>query len=165
MQIEQEIGGRKVIFVWHDKKILPNVPIWQVYGFNLTPDKKVVLVRDKGETRFTLPGGRVDGSEGGEEACKREFIEEAQVIPNKMEILGVMEVIDEGGKTSIEKHHLQARYICHLPKLGEFIPGKDGFEIEERIEIPPEDLPKYINWIKYPTGKIQFDKFMETIKK
>ena len=46
----------KVTYIWHENKILEKIPCWQVYGFCLMPDKKVPLVRDKGEKRFTLPG-------------------------------------------------------------------------------------------------------------
>lgn len=165
-QIKEEVktGGGNAVFIWHPDKILKKLPNTQVYGFCLTPDKLVPLVRDKGETRFTLPGGGVEEGENAEEALIREFIEEAQFKPGNVKLLGSVEVIEKDDAGNIIKHHQQIRFFCQTDIIEEFVPGKDGWEIAERIFVRPEDLPRYIHWLKYPTGKAQFEYFLQITK-
>jgi ADP-ribose pyrophosphatase YjhB (NUDIX family) len=54
---KRNLNNKAVTFIWHPDKQL-DLPVWQVYVFCVAKDNKVVLVRDKGEDRFTLPGGR-----------------------------------------------------------------------------------------------------------
>jgi 8-oxo-dGTP diphosphatase len=69
-------NNNKIIFYWHPGIILENIQLGSIYGFCLNKDKKVVLTRDKGEIRFTLPGGGVKNGETAKQALIREFKEE-----------------------------------------------------------------------------------------
>ena len=151
----------KTLYIWHENKILANIPSWQVYGFCLMPDGLLPLVRDRGERRFTLPGGRVDEGETPQAALIREFIEEAQFKPEKIKLLGSLEVIEKDLEGKITGHHQQVRFICSASEAGEFIPYKNDFEVEERIFVKPEELVNYINWLKSITGQAQYQSFMK----
>lgn len=144
---------------WHPGGVLENCPIWQAYIFAVTPNKKVILVRDSNETRFTLPGGRIEDNETAEEGALRELREEAQVYSIKTVLLGVIEVKDLSQSDSIQAYHQQVRYVCHVEGLEEFIPNKDGFEIAERIIIEPIDIPNYIHWMNRSNGRAQYQAF------
>ena len=72
---KRNFNNKTITFIWHPAKRL-DLPVWQVYVFCVTKDNKVVLVRDKGEDRFTLPGGRTRAGEKAEETAKRETEEE-----------------------------------------------------------------------------------------
>lgn len=154
-----------IYFTWHPGRILGDVKSFQVYGFCLNREGKVCLVRDKDETRFTLPGGHVDGKETPEEALKREFQEEAQFVPENIKVLGTLEVEVKDGDGVTSDHHQQVRFVCFVKEIPEFVEVKDGWETAERIFIDPQDLPKYIDWIAYPTGKAQFEEFLKILDK
>ena len=151
-----ETDNKIVDFVWHSNKIIKGIRIHNIYGFCCTADKKIVLVRDNGEERFTLPGGRVEYNEKAKEALIREFTEEVQFVPKKIKLLGSLEVkiFDRSG--NIIDHHQQTRFECRVIDPGEFIPQKNGWETVERIFCEVKDLPQYLEWIAFPTGKIQF---------
>jgi len=162
---EKEVEGSLVTFIWHPEKILENVPIHHVSGFAISQDGLVALVRDEGETRFTLPGGSREEGESAEESLLREFQEEAQFTPTRIRLLGTLEVVNELAKEEIQKHHQQVLFMCEISDLEKFVPSKDGFEVAERIFVYAEDVPLYVQHMsKSVTGKAQFDMFMENIK-
>lgn len=155
-----------VTYIWHPGVIPENIPVQQVYGFAITKENKICLVRDKGETRFTPPGGGVENGETGLEALYREFLEEAQFSPLNVKILGSLEVINPNADSDIQKHNLQVRFVCEVSNFVEFIPLKDGFETEERIFVNYKELPEYVNFVKkYSSGKRQFDMVIDFIEK
>ena len=158
-------NDEEITFIWHPGQILDDVKAFQIYGFCLDTDGKVILVRDKDETRFTLPGGHVEEGESAKEALKREFEEEAQFLPQDIELLGSLEVIVSDSNQNIKDHHQQVRFVCHIGNPGGFIPEKNGWETVERILVKPEDLPNYLEWIAYPTGKAQFEDFLKKLDK
>ena len=158
------MSEQKTTFIWHPDKLLDlkEYKATQVYGFCITKDKLVCLVRDKGEQRFTLPGGGIDDNEHPEDALKREFIEEAQFKVKNIKLLGSLEVIvEEDGKLT-EKTQ-QVRYICEADEIVEFIPNKDGWETEQRIFVHYTDIPNYVKWINYPSGKEVFESLLKSI--
>lgn len=158
-----KMDNDNVTFTWHPGVILENVKLRNIYGFCVNKDKKVALVRDKDEARFTLPGGGVQEGETGVQALNREFMEEAQFYPQNIKLLGSLEVVrtDQGG--NIVDHQQQARFICSIDDPGDHIPEKDGWETVERIFVEIEDLPKYLEWIIYPTGKAVYDEFLKNL--
>lgn len=163
IQNEVSSDNGTTLYVWHENKILDNVPAWQVYGFCLMPDGSLPLVRDKDEKRFTLPGGRVDEGETPEQALVREFIEEVQFKPEQIKLLGSMEVIEKNNNGEVVNHHQQVRFVCYASEAGNFVPYKDGFEVEERIFVQPEQLIDYISWLKSVTGQAQYQSFLNNI--
>ncbi|MBU1129929.1 NUDIX hydrolase [Patescibacteria group bacterium] len=157
--------NNKTTFTWHPNKILNNIKPFQVYGFCLNKNNLIALVRDKGENRFTLPGGKIDNNESPIQALIREFKEEVQFIPEKIELLGSLEVQIKDKYSKIIDHHQQIRFICHIKNPGSFVPEKDGWETVERIFVKPQNLPDYLEWIVYPTGKIQFKELLKRLDK
>ncbi|MBP8591394.1 NUDIX hydrolase [Candidatus Shapirobacteria bacterium] len=155
----------EVIFLWHPGKTIDNLKSFQVYGFCLNDKGKVCLVKDKKETRFTLPGGHVDDEETAKEALIREFEGEAQFIPENIELLGSLEVKVVGKDSQVIDHHQQVRFVCKIHNIPNFVAGKDGWETEERIFVDPNKLPDYIDWLSYPTGKAQFEDFLKYLDK
>lgn len=158
------MDNQKVTFIWHPDELLDlnQFKATQVYGFCVTKDKLVCLVRDKGEERFTLPGGGIDGEEHPEKALIREFMEEAQFNISEVKLLGSLEVIVEENGQEIERTQ-QVRYICEPENIEEFIPNKDGWETEQRIFVHLMDIPNYVKWIRYPSGKEVFDTLLNKL--
>lgn len=144
---------------WHESAILPDVKILQAYILATTKDKKVLLVRDHDEERFTLPGGAIEADETPEDGILRELREEAQVEGRGLTLLGCIEVrqFDDSGK--LIDHHQQVRYACTVETMDEFIPRKDDFEIAERIAVEPGRLGEYIHWLQKPNGKALLDAY------
>lgn len=158
-----KMGNDDVKFSWYPGTILENVKLRNIYGFCTTKDKKVVLVRDKDETRFTLPGGGVQEGETGTQALNREFMEEAQFYPQNIKLLGTLEVVRTDQNGNLVDHQQQARYMCTINDPGVHIPEKDGWETVERIFVNIEDLPQYLEWIAYPTGKAVYEEFLKNL--
>jgi ADP-ribose pyrophosphatase YjhB (NUDIX family) len=161
----KEKDGVQIKYIWHPGVIPDDIPIQQVYGFCVSKDNLVCLVRDKEEQRFTPVGGGVEKGETALVGLQREFNEEAQFFPSNPKLLGSLEVINPGATEEIQKHNLQVRYVCEIDDIDKFIPGKDGFETEERIFVYYKDLPKYVGFIdKYTSGRIQFEMLCDYIE-
>ncbi|HEY0908003.1 MAG TPA: NUDIX hydrolase [Candidatus Paceibacterota bacterium] len=161
----RERNGKAMTYVWHPGSMPEGIPVHQVYGFSLSPSGLIALVRDKGEERFTPPGGGVESGETALQGLVREFKEEAQFEPLDIRLLGSLEIINPSGEKEIDRHNLQVRFVCTTGKLDAFVPLKDGFEVEERIFVHYRDLPKYVGFIdKYTTGKMQFDMLCDHIE-
>ena len=159
------VGDEIVTFRWHDETMVPGVLQAQIYGFCVTPDKRVILVRDSGEDRFTLPGGQIEPGESAEDALRREVREEAQVQIHDIALLGSLEVairclVD----AEVKQHQQQLRFICRVDYVREFIPNFGGFETCERLLVPPSMLPSYIDWMGQFTGKTQFEAFIHKLE-
>lgn len=153
-----------ITFKWHPSELLDvnEFKPTQIYGFCKTKDNLVCLVRDKDEERFTLPGGGIDKGENPEQSLVREFREEAQLELKNIKLLGSVEVIVEEKGKPIEKTQ-QVRYTCEFDKLEEFVPEKGGWEVVERIWVYYKDLPKYLKWMKYKSGKEVFEAFEKAL--
>lgn len=160
-----QINNEQTNFTWHPKVIIDGLKPKNIYGFCITNDNKVVLVRDKDETRFTLPGGGIQEGESPVEALIREFREEAQFIPLNIELLGTLEVRITNKKGEVIEHHQQVRFICSIDNPGDFIPEKDGWETAERIFVNIEELKDYLEWLVYPSGKAQLDDLQKKLDK
>lgn len=159
-------NGKKVEFIWHPREILENVILHQVYGFLVTKDNLAVLVRDKEEKRFTLPGGKIEKGEMAHDAFIRECIEEAQIQPHNPLLLGSLEYINPSGKDDEDKHHQEIRYFSIADNFKKFEPLKNGFETEERFFVYYENLPDYVPWLsKSETGKAQYNDLVKLITK
>ncbi|MFZ2620955.1 MAG: NUDIX hydrolase [Minisyncoccia bacterium] len=159
----KEKDGVKVTYIWHPGVIPEGIPVQQVYGFCNTVDNLVVLVREKGDDRFTPPGGGTEKNETALETLYREFNEEVQFIPEDVKLLGSLEVINPGAEDEIQKHNLQVRFVCRIGKMENFIPLHDN-ETEQRIFIYYKDLPEYIGFIKkYSSGMIQYNMYCDYV--
>lgn len=146
-------------YTWHQKKLAEGKAT-QVYGFVITADNLIALVRDKGEERYTPVGGGVEDGESAQEAFVRELEEEAQLKPQKLELLGTLEIVDE----LQAERHLQVRYACWPESINDFIPCKGGFEVEERVFVHIDELPRYIHWINTPDGQLLYRTLRQVAK-
>ena len=146
---KRNFNNQTVAFIWHPAKQL-DLPVWQVYVFCVAKENKIVLIRDKGEDRFTLPGGRAKAGEKAEEAARRETKEEAQIKLKNLFLLGSLEVVSPHEKNEIQRHHQQVRFVSRVQTDNQFIPEKNGSKTEERILIEIGKLPNYLSWLKYP---------------
>jgi 8-oxo-dGTP pyrophosphatase MutT (NUDIX family) len=102
-------------------KALPSVQILAI-----TPDKKIVLLREKqpySGSFLSLPGGRVERGEGFEEAAKREFIQETGL---EYESLNLWK------ETSMESKIIYPTFY-YIAK------GCENSEID-KIDLPGEDI-------------------------
>ena len=156
--------GNTIKYIWHPGVIPESIPVQQVYGFCSTDDNLVTLVREKGDIRFTPPGGGSEKDETAVETLLREFDEEAQFIPKDIKLLGSLEVVNPGAEEEIQKHNLQVRFACKIGKLENFVPLRDN-ETEERIFVYYKDLPLYVGFInKYTSGRIQYDMYRDYLE-
>jgi 8-oxo-dGTP pyrophosphatase MutT (NUDIX family) len=154
----------KITYIWHPGVIPEGIPVQQVYGFCSTKDNLVALVREKDDTRFTPPGGGAEKGETALETLHREFMEEAQFVPEDVKLLGSLEVINPGAEEEIQKHNLQVRFACKIGSIDQFVPLRDN-ETEQRIFVYYKDLPEYIGFInKYTSGKIQYDMYCDYVE-
>lgn len=157
-------GNAQITYIWHPGIIPEDIPVQQVYGFCSTSDNFVALVKEKDDDRFTPPGGAVEDNETPLEALHREFLEEAQCVPEDVQLLGSLEVINPSATEKIQKHNLQVRYVCRVGTCDTFEPMRDG-ETEQRIFVFYKDLPKYVGFFsKYTSGKIQYEMYKDFLE-
>ena len=157
--------GSHIQYMWHPFLIPKNITATQVYGFFITEDNLVCLVRDKDENFFTPVGGGIEKNETPKSAFIRESKEEAQIVPVDIILLGSLEVIVTDKQGNTKEHCLQVRYICKAKNIKKFVPLKNGFEIIERIFIFYKDLPDFVKYMeKYKTGMIQYSMIVDYIE-
>ena len=87
----------------------------------------VLLVREVGETGWTLPGGWADVGESPRQAIEKEVREEAGVVARAVRLLGVYDR-DFRGRARWPAHAYRLYVLCEL--VGG-TPAGDGLETEE----------------------------------
>lgn len=128
-----------------------DIPATQAMVFLRGKNNKICVVRDFGESRFSLPGGGCHLGELPEMCALREVREEAQVEVRNLRLLGEVVVsISEAGKILSQTRHV--RYLADYDKITTFVPRKDGFETEERKNVDISELG-FINPLANETGK------------
>ena len=98
---------------------------------------RVLLVREIGETRWTLPGGWADVGETPSAAVEKEVREEAGVVVRATRLLGVYDR-DFRGRPQWPAHVYKLYVLCDLV---EGTPAGDGLETEEVDFFAEEALP------------------------
>ena len=101
-------------------------------------DGRVLLVREIGETSWTLPGGWADVGETPSQAVEKEVLEEAGVTVRAARILGVYDR-DFRGRSQWPAHVYKLYVLCERVAG---TPAGDGVETEEasffaELELPP----------------------------
>ena len=124
----------------------------QVFGFCINAQNEFCIVRDQGEENWTLPGGGCEFGETAIDAFKREVREEAQMSIKDITVLCYVKVTVTKQDKVIEEI-IQARLASHTDVIDEFMAGKDGFETAERKFVTFSDLPSYIDWLNFDSGK------------
>jgi len=151
----------KVEFEFTEKiKDFEVYPITQTMSFVSVKDKFLV-VRDYDEEEFSLIGGGCDMDENIYSSAKREIWEEAQIKIDELDFLGsvIVKILDD---IKVVSKSQQMRFLgCKEEyNISNFIPRKDGFEIEEvkLIELGELEKTKILN---NPNGKKILDKLKE----
>jgi len=97
----------------------------------------VLLVREVGDERWTLPGGWADVGESPRQAIEKEIREEAGIAARAVRVLGVFDR-DFRGRTQWPAHAYKLYVLCE-PDGG--TPTGDGLETEAAAYFDPADLP------------------------
>lgn len=138
-------------YVKNDLKDLNISPVSQVMVFCKNNDNKYCIVKDYDEEFYSLPGGGCELDESPINGVKREMFEEAQIVGKNFNLLGtVMVNIFYNDKKIASTQHL--RYLCEIENMSEFIPRKDGFEVEDRLFVDKDELYQKVMLLNNPTG-------------
>lgn len=120
-------------------------------GFCFDDQGKVAIVYENEKGYWGLPGGGKEGLETPEQTFIREVKEEAQADAIDVKYFHCVygNTYDENNiEVPGPENKISFRYICKLKNISEFIPNKDGFEIDERRFVTLSELPEYITWMK-----------------
>lgn len=144
----------KKIINWHGRKIsmawINLVPTTQAYCICFNDKDEVLILNQKGDDTWTLPGGTVEEGETLEQALIREVNEEADITLKNIMFLGVQKVDDPGKRGT----YFQARYIAQVDNiLSQTVDPALG-KINERKWVPNSEITNYIKWGK--TGEAIF---------
>jgi len=136
-------------------------------GFCFDEEGRVCIVWEKKKGYWTLPGGGREGGENPEETFVREVKEEAQAEAENIEYFHCVyaKCFDENDvEVKVSENRICFRYICKLKNIQEFVPNKNGHEIDERKFVNLDELPNYITWLKdSENGKESFELLRELV--
>jgi ADP-ribose pyrophosphatase YjhB (NUDIX family) len=125
------------------------------------------IVRDGGESHFSLPGGTCELWETSVEGAIREVAEEAQIAIENPILLGVNHAAVVRPDGLCVHEFCQPRYFARIrqDQVQDFVPFKDGFEVEERRFVPFDELPIYIKWLNAENGLPYMEKIRAMLEK
>jgi len=133
-----------------------DIPVTQVYGFCKDASSgEFCIVRETGQSHYSLPGGGCNIGEPPELAFRRELIEETLFKAGTVTLVGATQVdMYTPDKITHLQSIFQFRYYTEIKAVVPFIPNKDGFEVEERVFIPFSDLMEKVDWLKTEVGQL-----------
>lgn len=154
------IDGKEVTFTWIDlanpEDLTKYSPITQAYAVCYNHKGEALILDQKGDKSWTLPGGTVEPGETTIQTLEREVMEEADIAITNIKLLGVQEV------KSARPLQYQCRYLVKIKDLlPQTIDPAKG-RIHERKFIPASQINAYLKWGR--TGQTIFDKAEELIK-
>lgn len=146
--------GKEVTFTWipleSEDELSNYVPLTQAYAICYNSDGEALILDQKGDGTWTLPGGTVELGETTVQTLEREVMEEADIRITDVKLLGVQEVTSE--KTT----NYQTRYVAKIKELlPQTIDPAKG-RIHERKFVQITQVNDYLKWGK--TGQAIFDK-------
>ncbi len=137
-------------------------------GFCLNGKNEICIVWEEEKDEWNLPGGGKEKNETPRETFIREVQEETQCEPVDIHYFHAVyakkydDTMQEKKDTPID---YSFRFVCRLENIQEFIPRKDGTEIDGRKFVPLDELPHYIPWLESAeNGKESFEKLKEYLK-
>jgi 8-oxo-dGTP pyrophosphatase MutT (NUDIX family) len=148
---EQFNKGLRIEFSFLPDEIPDDIFVTSAMVFCIDTDNRICLVKDGHEDFYSLPGGGRKLLESPLECAKRELQEEAQIIAKNFKIFGTIVVSFYSNDVLISKMQ-QARYICDVDVMEEFVPFKDGFETDERIFVWADQLLTLVKQFKNDNG-------------
>ncbi len=165
--LSEMISKDKELTEFSYSEIVPvNIAIPQTFTFcNIKNTDLFCVVRDKGENHFSLPGGTCELWETGEEGAIRETKEEAQLEISNLKILGC-NIAEAKNKNNVTVNiFCQPRYYATVEEaeIKEFVPGFEGWEIEERRFVSLDELPNYIKWLGLKNGLPYLEKLKKLV--
>ena len=101
-------------------------------------DERVLLVREVGQSGWTLPGGWADVGESPRQAIEKEVREEAGVVARAVRVLAVYDR-DFRGRARWPAHAYRLYVLCDLV---DGTPAGDGLETDEADWFDPARLPE-----------------------
>ena len=124
-----------------------------VHGFCFYGDKLVVVYAgDKGY--WTFPGGGIEPGETWQEATVREVKEESNMKVIQHFVLGYM--------YTKEDDVYQARYLCVVEPIGDFIADPDGGVTEIKF-VSADEVLDFVKW--NDTGLLMMRKSLDILAK
>jgi len=117
-------------------------PTTQAYCICFNERDEILILDQKGDHTWTLPGGAVEKGETLEQTLIREVMEEADVTIRNIQLLGVQRVDDPEKRGT----HFQARYIAKVDKIFPQTVDLALGRIHERKWVPSSEVTKYIKW-------------------
>lgn len=127
--------GRTVTFTWLAER---TVTLNRVYALAFTPGGQMLLVRERSNPDYWLPGGGIEPGESPEAALARELVEEAAATVQSLRYLGAQRV-DDPLKPS--EHH--GFYWCRVLLADAYAPT---LEVDERLPVAPERFLDLLFW-------------------
>lgn len=151
--------GREVHLKWCASSTFPSdITVSQVVGFCFDAKGNILLVKNKRGWGF--PGGHPEVGETVLMTLDRELMEEANVTVKDPVFIGYMEVKDPLNDSVEGQHYIQLRYIAEIRNMSDFT---KEFETSERMLVPAEKLPEYIEWLASPTGSSQHQALLRNL--
>lgn len=153
--------GTKFAFTWikreDDFDLSSLSPITQAYGVCITNDGMAVILDQKGDGTWTLPGGTVETGEKPVETLIREVMEEADIELDTVVLVGSQKVESEG------KTYFQTRFVARVTKILPQTTDPAMGRIHERKLVPVTDITSYVKWGN--TGDAMFADALEKARK
>ena len=139
-----DLDGKQVTFTWinlENAEDLQNYsPLTQAYAICYNNDREALILDQKGNGSWTLPGGTVEPGEMTVETLQREVMEEADITITDIELLGVQEV------KSDKPIHYETRYIAKIKDLLPQTMDPAKGRIHERKFVPVSQINDYLKW-------------------
>ncbi len=129
-------------------------PINQVYGVCFNKSGEILVIDEKGDGRWKIPGGAPEDGETPEQTLARELMEEADVVLKKLLPVGAQLVEDPNNPDPGKRKYYQLRYAGIVSELREQTPDPDGGRIYPRKFVAQEDINRIVGWGK--TGEAMF---------
>ena len=101
-------------------------------------ENKVLLVRERADGRWCLPGGWADVGDVPGQAAEREVLEEAGFVCQARKLIGVFDANRDGGEPLSAYHAYKLVFLCQITG-GEGAPNHETQDVGffGRAEIPP----------------------------
>lgn len=80
-------------------------------------NREILILDQKGNGEWTLPGGTVEEGETPVETLTRDVMEEADVTLKNISVLGVQKVDDPQNSGPKGKLHYQARFVARVDQI------------------------------------------------
>lgn len=138
-----------------DKRLMNKYrPFNQVYGVCFNKSGEILVINEKGDGRWKIPGGTPEEGETPEETLTRELMEEADVALRQLLPVGAQLVEDPNNPDADKRRYYQLRYAGIISELKEQTPDPDGGKIYPRKFVPSENINQLVGWGK--TGEAMF---------